>query len=118
MKGNSMSGRSRLVDLGEEFPRLTEKEIDALICVHPYLDGLTHVDAALELGISKSSLEGRIHNAFKKIPWLQEDMKKKRAETANRKRRIRNPIRLGDMSSVGNDGTNDTFFGEKIVGKF
>lgn len=110
-----MSGRSKLVDLGEEFPKLTEKEIDALIYVHPYLDGLTHREASLELGISKSSLEGRLHNVFKKIPWLQEDMKRKRAAEADVRRSIRNPIRLGDMSGIGNDGNTDIFFGCKIV---
>ncbi len=113
-----MSGRTKLIDLGKEFPRLTEKERDALICVHPYLDGLTHREAAFELGISRPSLEGRLQNAFKKIPWLQEDMKRKRTEEAAKRKSIRSPIRLGDMSGIGDDGTTDTVFGEKIVGRF
>lgn len=113
-----MSGRTKLIDLGKEFPKLTEKERDALICVHPYLDGLTHREAAFELCISRASLEGRLHNTFKKIPWLQEDMKKKRTEEAAKRKSIRSPIRLGDMSGISSDGTVDTFFGEKIVEKF
>ncbi|KKK50925.1 hypothetical protein LCGC14_3120140, partial [marine sediment metagenome] len=47
-----------------------------------------------------------------------EDMKRKRLELTARKESIRNPSRLGDMSGIGNDETHDTFFGEKIVGKF
>ena len=113
-----MSTRGPLIDLGEQFPKLTERQRDALICVHPYLDGLTHSEAAHELGISRATLEGRLQGAYKRVPWLQEDMRKKRAELTARKQSIRRPIRLGDMSGIGNDGTTDTFFGEKIVGKF
>ncbi len=113
-----MSTRGPLVDLGEQFPKLTEKQRDALICVHPYLDGLSHNEAAQELGVSRASLESRLQGVYKRVPWLQEDMKKKRAELTARKQSIRRPIRLGDMSGIGNDGTHDTFFGEKIVGKF
>ena len=120
LKGDTMgsSTRGALIDLGEEFPKLTEKQRDALICVHPYLDGLSHNEAAQELGISRASLEGRLQGVFKRVPWLQEDMKRKRTEAAKIRRSIRNPIRLGDMSGIGNDGTHDTFFGEKIVSKF
>ena len=113
-----MTPRGPLIDLGEEFPKLTEKQRDALICVHPYLDGLSHKEAAEELGISRASLEGRLQGAFKRVPWLQEDMRRKRSEEAKKRRSIRDPIRLGDMSGMGNDGTNDTLFGEKIVSKF
>lgn len=113
-----MSIRGPLIDLGEEFPKLTEKQRDALICVHPYLDGLTHNEAAQELGISRASLEGRLQGAYKRVPWLQKDMKRKRAELTARKQNIRRPIRLGDMSGIGNDGSTDTFFGEKIVETF
>ena len=112
------STRGPLISLGEEFPKLTEKQRDALICVHPYLDGLTHNEAAQELSISRASLEGRLQGAYKRVPWLQEDMKRKRSEEATKRRSIRNPIRLGDMSGIGNDGNSDTFFGEKIIGKF
>lgn len=119
LKGDIMSStRGPLVDLGDEFPKLTEKQRDALICVHPYLDGLSHKEAAEELGISRASLEERLQGAYKRVPWLQEDMKKKRAELTARKESIRRPIRLGDMSGIGSDGTTDTFFGEKIVEKF
>ena len=114
----SNSTRGPLIDLGEEFPKLTEKQRDALICVHPYLDDLSHSEAAQELGITRTSLEDRLQGAYKRVPWLQEDMRKKRAELAARKQSIRRPIRLGDMSGIGNDETHDTFFGEKIVGKF
>ncbi len=118
MKGNLMTVRGPLIDLGNDFPKLTEKQRDALICVHPYLDGLSHREAAHELGITRASLEGRLQGAFKRIPWLQEDMRRKREEGAKARHSLRNPIRLGDMSAIGNDETHDTFFGEKIVGKF
>ncbi len=118
MEGNSMTPRGPLIDLGEEFPKLTEKQRDALICVHPYLDGLSHKEAAEELGISRDSLEDRLQGAYKRAPWLQEDMRKKRAKLTARKESIRRPIRLGDMSGIGSDGTTDTFFGEKIVEMF
>ena len=120
LEGDTMSRSTRgpLVDLGKEFPKLTERQRDALICVHPYLDGLSHNEAAEELGISRASLEGRLQGAFKRVPWLQEDMKRKRTEAAKIRRSIRNPIRLGNMSGIGSDGTTDTFFGEKIVRKF
>ncbi len=113
-----MSGRTKLIDLGKEFPRLTEKERDTLICIHPYLDDLTHIEAAQELSISKSSLEGRLQNIYKKIPWLQEDIRRKRKEESSKRRSLERPARFGDMSGIGNDGTADTFFGEKIVEKF
>ncbi len=113
-----MSTRGPLIDLGKEFPKLTEKQRDALICVHPYLDGLSHDEAAQELSISRASLESRLQGAYKRVPWLQEDMKRKRAELTARKQSVRRPLRLGDMSGIGNDGTHDTFFGERIIGKF
>ncbi len=113
-----MSTRGPLVDLGNDFPKLTEKQRDALICTHPYLDGLSHNEAAQELGISIDSLKGRLQGAYKRVPWLREDMKRKRTEAAKIRRSIRNPIRLGNMSGIGNDETHDTFFGEKIIGKF
>lgn len=118
MKGTGMSGRTALLKLGKDFPRLSVKEAEALLLVHPYVDGLTHVEAAKQLGISRASLEGRLHNAYKKIPWLQEDMSRKRKEENSKRRSLEYPSRFGDMSGVGNDGTNDTFFGEKIIGKF
>ncbi len=113
-----MSARGPLIDLGEEFPKLTEKQRDALICVHPYLDDLSHNDAARELGITRCSLEERLQGAFKRVPWLQTDMAQKRKEEAKKRRSLRNPIRLGDMNGIGNDGTSDTFFDERIVEKF
>ncbi len=112
-----MAVRGPLIDLGNDFPKLTERQRDALICVHPYLDGLSHKEAAQELGITRASLEDRLQGAYKRVPWLQGDMRKKRAELAAQKQSIRRPIRLGDMSGIGSDGTTDTFFGEKIVGK-
>ncbi len=113
-----MNTRGPLIDLGEQFPKLTEKQRDALICVHPYLDGLSHKEAAEELSISRASLEDRLQGAYKRVPWLQEDMKRKRAELTAQKQNIRRPIRLGNMSGIGSDGTVDTFFGEKIIRKF
>lgn len=116
MKGNDMGSRTAL--LGEEFYKLSQKEVEILLLVHPYLDGLTHRQAAMILGITKCSVEGRLHNAFQKIPWLQEDMKRKRSELTARKESIRSPTRFGDMRGVSNDETHDTFFGKKIVEKF
>jgi len=113
-----MAARGPLIDLGKDFPKLTERQRDALISVHPYLDGLSHDGAAKELGISRSTLEGRLQGAYKRIPWLQEDMRCKRKEMAKRRRSLRNPVRLGDMSGMGNNESHDTLFGEKIVEKF
>jgi predicted DNA-binding protein (UPF0251 family) len=113
-----MSGRGALVALGEEFPKLTEKERDALICVHPYLDGLSQNKAADHLGISRDAVRARLETVFKRIPWLQEDMRVKRAEIAAQRRNINRPQRFGDMSSISNDGTHDTFNDEVILRKF
>ena len=117
-RDDTMSGRSKLIDLGDEFPRLTEKERDALIYVHPYLDGMSYREAAKELCIALSSLKDRLNSTFKKIPWLQDDMRQKRLAEAQKRRNLRNPVRLGNMTGIGNDGSTDTFFGERIVEKF
>jgi predicted DNA-binding protein YlxM (UPF0122 family) len=106
------------MDLGAEFPKLTERQRDALICVHPYLDGLSYSQAAEHLGISRDALKDRLEAAFKRIPWLQEDMQMKRSQIAAQRRSIRRPNRFGDMSMIGNDGLHDTFHNEAIVRKF
>ena len=116
VKGNNMSGRTAL--LSKEFYGLSSKEAEVLLLVHPYVDGLTHRQAAKLLGITKASVEDRLRNVFRKIPWLQEDMKRKRLELTARKESIRNPSRFGNMNGIDNDETHDTFFGEKIVEKF
>ena len=106
------------MELGKEFPKLTEKERDALILVHPYLDGMTNGEAAAELGISVSALQERLCRAYKRIPWLKADMKMKREHITAIKQSIRRPSRFGDMSSISNDGTHDTFNDEVILRKF
>ena len=113
-----MSGRGPLTRLGKEFPKLTEKERDALICVHPYLDALSQTEAAEHLGISRDALRNRLTAVFKRIPWLQEDIRMKRAEIAAQRRSISRPARFGDMSSIGSDGVHDTFHDEVILRKF
>lgn len=118
MKGNEMSGRSKLINLGKEFPKLTEKERDALIMVHPYLDGLTYTEAARELGISRDAVQSRLRNIYRKIPWLQEDMAKKRKEENGKKESLRRPLRFGDMSGIESDGDDEYFYGDKIIQRF
>ena len=113
-----MTTRGPLIELGKGFPKLTERQIDALVCVHPYLDAMTYEEAAAELGISKKALAGRLRGAFKRIPWLQAEMARQRKEESRKRRSLHSPARLGDMNGIGNDETHDTFFGEKIVEKF
>jgi hypothetical protein len=113
-----MSTRGPLIDLGLDFPKLTERQRDALICVHPYLDGLSYSKAAEHLGISIDALKERLQNAFHRIPWLQEDMRVKREQMAAQRRSIRRPSRFGDMSMISNDGDHDTFHDEVILRKF
>lgn len=113
-----MSGRTKFMDLGDEFPKLTEKEGEVLIAVHPYLDGLTYTEAAEELGISRDALQMRLRNVFKKIPWLQKDIAEKRKRETEIKESIRRPQRFGDMSGVDSDGRYEYFYGDKIVRKF
>jgi DNA-directed RNA polymerase specialized sigma24 family protein len=113
-----MNGRGPLTRLSKEFPKLTEKERDALICVHPYLDALSQTDAAEHLGISRDTLRDRLERAFQRIPWLQKDMRVKREQMAKQRRSIRRPSRFGDMSMISNDGQHDTFHEEVILRKF
>ncbi len=113
-----MSGRTKLMIIADDLPKLTEKEIEALLLVHPYADAYSHQEAANILGITKGSLESRLSTVFEKMPWLQEDMNRKRSEEAAIRRSIRQPVRFGDMSSLGSDGEYDTFCDEKIVRKF
>jgi predicted DNA-binding protein YlxM (UPF0122 family) len=113
-----MSGRGPLTRLGTEFPKLTEKERDALICIHPYLDALSQTEAAEHLGISRDALRDRLARVYKRIPWLRDDIRKKREALARQRRSIRRPARFGDMSSIGSDGVHDTFHDEVILRKF
>ena len=113
-----MTGRGPLIRLGKEFPKLTEKERDALICIHPYLDALSQTEAAEHLGISRDAIRDRLARVFKRIPWLQKDIQRKRAALAKQRRSLSRPARFGDMSSISNDGTHDTFNNEVILRKF
>ena len=113
-----MSGRTKFMDLGSEFPKLTEKEGEVLIALHPYLDGLTYTEAAEELGISRGALQMRLRNVFKKIPGLQKDMAEKRIRETEIRESLRRPVRFGDMSGVESDGRDDYFYGDKIVRTF
>lgn len=113
-----MSVRGKLIKLAEDLPKLTEKQTDALICVHPYLDGLSHMEASEHLGISRSGLQARLKQAYKRIPWLQEDMARKRKEETAKKQSLRRPNRFSDLHMIGSDGKYDTYHGERIVRKF
>lgn len=113
-----MSGRSKVLCLGDEFPKLTEKEAEALILVHPYCGALSQREAADELCISLSSLKDRLGNVYRKIPWIRKDMTHKREQLAKIKRSIARPTRMGDMTCIGSDGVNDTLYDEKILRKF
>lgn len=113
-----MSKRGALIELANDLPKLTEKQMEALICVHPYLDGLSHKEAAEHLGISKNTLTGRLIQAYKRIPWLQDDMARKRKEETAKKESLRRPNRMSDLYMIGSDGKNDTYHGERILRKF
>ena len=99
------------MELGDVFPKLTVKEGEILIMVHPYLDGLSRRDAAEELGISVTAVQQRLSNVFKKIPWLKVDMAEKRVEDNRKKESLRRPRRLGDMEVL-------EYGDDKIVRKF
>ncbi len=113
-----MSGRTGFMDLGDVFTNMTEKEGEALIAIHPYLDGLSQREAAEELGISRDALQQRLKNIYQKIPWLREDIAKKRTGEAQKRRNLSRPMRFGDMSGIESDGDDEYFYGDKIVRKF
>lgn len=113
-----MSGRSKVLCLGDAFPRLTEKEAEALILVHPYCDAMSQREAADELCIGVGSLKDRLSNVYRKVPWLRKDMMHKREQLARIKRSIARPTRMGDMTGIGSDGITDTLYDEKILRKF
>lgn len=113
-----MSKRGVLIELAADLPKLTERQMEALICVHPYLDGLSHKLAAEHLGISTAGLQARLKQAYKRIPWLQEDMARKRKEETLKRQSLRRPNRMSDLYMIGSDGKNDTYHGEKILRKF
>jgi len=99
-------------------PPLTEKQREVLIAVHPYLDALTYQQASEKLGISVSAVRYRLKGVYKRVPWLQEDVQKKRKAENAKKESLRRPNRFHDMYMIGNDGVYDTYHGEKIVRKF
>ena len=113
-----MSKRGVLIELAEDLPKLTEKQMEVLICVHPYLDDMTQRETAEHLGICRNSVNDRLEGIYKRIPWLQDDMARKRKEETVKKQSLRRPNRFGDMSGIGSDGKNDTYHGEKILRKF
>lgn len=114
-----MSGRSRLLDhVSKEIPRLTEKERDALIAVHPYIDGMTHREAADYFCISVHALQCRLQRVYHKLPWIQNEMRRIRELEAQRRKSLRRPIRIGDWDDLGSDGVVDTLNNERIVRKF
>jgi hypothetical protein len=92
--------------------------MEVLICVHPYLWGLTHKEAAKRIGIGVKAVADRLMGLYIRIPWLQEDMARKRKEENAKKESLRRPNRFSDMSVIGSDGVHDTYHGEKILRKF
>lgn len=113
-----MSGRSKVLNLGDELPKLTEKECEALILVHPYCDAMSQREAAEELCIALSSFKDRLRGVYNKVPWLKQDIQNKREQLSKIRKSISRPVRLGDMACIGNDGANDTLYDEKIIRKF
>jgi hypothetical protein len=110
--------RGKLIELAKDLPKLTAKQMEVLTCVHPYLDGMTHLEAAAYLSISPTSVADRLRCIYKRIPWLQADMHRKRIEENRKKQSLRRPNRFNDMYMIGNDGQCDTYHGEKILRKF
>lgn len=113
-----MSVRGKLKEIATDLPKLTEKQIEILLCVHPYADGRTHKETAAHLNISANAVADRIKGIFKKIPWLRDDMARKRVEENRKKESLRRPNRFNDMYMIGNDGKCDTYHGERILRKF
>ena len=113
-----MSVRGRLIELAKDLPKLTAKQREVLICVHPYLGGMTHKKTAKLLCVSQSAIEDRLAGIFKRIPWLQADMRRKRKEEAVKRESLRRPNRIWNAKLLSNDGLYDTFHGERIVRKF
>jgi predicted transcriptional regulator len=97
---------------------ITHRQAMVLTAVHPNLNGLTHRQAAKFLGISRSAVSQRLKNVYRRLPWIQEDMKRGRAFVAMQRRSIDRPSRFGDMSSIESDGCVETFHGVRIVRKF
>jgi hypothetical protein len=113
-----MSNRGKLIELEKDLPKLTGKQMEVLTCVHPYLEGMTHKETATLLGISTSAVMDRLKGIYKRIPWLQADMARKRKEETIKKESLRRPNRFSDMYMIGNDGVHDTYHGHVIVRKF
>jgi len=110
--------RGKLMEIAKDLPKLTWKQIQILLCVHPYGEGMTHKEAARYLNVSPTAIADRLRGIYKRIPWLQADMKKKRIEETAKKQSLRRPNRFNDMYMIGNDGTHDTYHGERILRKF
>ncbi len=113
-----MSGRGPLLSAGDGLPKMTAKEREILLLIHPYAGGLSLGQAAAHLKISRYAVKSRLDGIYKRIPWIHDDILKKRKQLTYIKQSIRRPFRFGDMSSISNDGTHDTFNNEVILRKF
>jgi DNA-binding CsgD family transcriptional regulator len=114
----NMGIRGKLIELAKDLPKLTAKQMEVLTCVHPYMWGMTYKETARLLGICPKSVADRLKGIYKRIPWLQEDMRRKRKEETVKKESLRRPNRFNDMYMIGNDGIYDTYHGERILRKF
>jgi len=110
--------RGKLIELAKDLPKLTQKQMEVLSCVHPYAGGMTHKATAYSLGVSVTAIQERLRGLYKRIPWLQKDMARKRSEEFKKKESLRRPKRFNDMYMIGNDGVFDTYHGERILRKF
>jgi DNA-binding CsgD family transcriptional regulator len=113
-----MSTRGPLLNTGDGLPKLTAKEREVLLLVHPYAKGMSLGQAAMHLKISRDGVKDRLNGIYKRIPWLHDDILQKRKELTRTKQSIRRPSRFGDMSMISNDGDHDTFNNEVIVRTF
>jgi DNA-directed RNA polymerase specialized sigma24 family protein len=110
--------RGKLKELAKDLPKLTDKQMEVLTCVHPYIGGMTYREAAQLLCVSVSAIQDRLNGIYRRIPWLKEDMARKRKEETRHKESLRRPNRIGDERFLGTDGKYDTFHGERILRKF
>jgi hypothetical protein len=110
--------RGKLIELAKGLPKLTAKQQEVLMCIHPYCGGMTYKEASVVLCVSLSAISYRMAGIFKRIPWLQEDIARKRVDETMKRESLRRPNRFSDMYMIGTDGVYDTYHGERILRKF
>jgi len=107
-----------MIELAKDLPKLTSKQMEILLCVHPYAGDMKHKEAAALLGISINAVTERLKGIYSRISWLQKDMAIKRHEENIKKESLRRPNRFSDLYMIDNDGTHDTYHGIRILRKF